>query len=80
MEIIYDDVKAGKPVDPQKWKAVLSEMRELGCDRILLGCTELSLLKREFLLDGYFTDALEVLADRAIKACGKKVKAPGVSK
>ena len=74
MDIIYENVKAGKPVDQRKWQAVVDEMKEAGCDRILLGCTELSVLKREFALDSYFVDALEVLAKRTVEACGRKIR------
>ena len=43
-----------------------------GCDRLILGCTELSLLKKDGeLSDGLFIDSLEVLAYSAIRMCGK---------
>lgn len=74
MDIIYQDIKAAHPLEVEKWEAVTGELSGLGCDRLILGCTELSILKRECRLDGYYLDALEVLADRAIEACGKQVK------
>ena len=51
---------------------VVDALVERGCDRIILGCTELSLLKRNGgLSDGLFIDSLEVLAYSAIRMCGK---------
>jgi aspartate racemase len=37
----------------------------------VLGCTELSLLKKEGLDEDLFVDSLDVLAYRTILACGK---------
>lgn len=74
MDIIYDDIKAGKPVNRKKWNTIVDEMETANCDRIILGCTELSILKKDFSLNSYYVDALEVLAEKAIEACGKSVK------
>lgn len=74
MDIIYDNVKASTPIDLDKFKRIINELRLQECDRVILGCTELSLLKREYSLDEFYVDALEVLVDKAIIACGKKVK------
>ena len=55
-------------------------MRSLGCERVILGCTELSLLKKELRLGEFYTDSLECLAISTIIACGKTpiLKKPGV--
>lgn len=74
MEIIYDNIKAGRPADEEKLRAVTEALRASGCDRIILGCTELSVLKRDCRLGEYYVDSLEVLAARAITACGGKVR------
>ena len=52
--------------------SVCDALRERGCERIILGCTELSLIKKEFSLSDFFIDSLEVLALAAIKRCGKQ--------
>lgn len=70
MSVIYDDVKAGRPVDFLKWQKILTTMTDLGCDRVILGCTELSIVKRDLQLDDYYIDSLMVLAESSIKACG----------
>lgn len=74
MDIIYDNVKANQPVDLQKFKTVVNELRLQGCEKVILGCTELSILKREYSLNDFYVDSLEVLVEKAIVACDKKVK------
>lgn len=73
MSIIYDQVKAGKPIDLNKFKSVVGELRLDGCERIILGCTELSVLKKEYALNDFYVDSLEVLAEVVIKFCDKPV-------
>ncbi|WP_019413841.1 aspartate/glutamate racemase family protein [Paenisporosarcina sp. TG20] len=70
MSVIYDDVKASHPVDFLKWQQIINKMNELGCDHIILGCTELSIVKRELNLDATYIDSLMVLAESSILACG----------
>ncbi|HSO57883.1 MAG TPA: amino acid racemase [Paenisporosarcina sp.] len=70
MSIIYDDVKAGRSVDFLKWQQIINKLEALGCDRIILGCTELSIVKKELNLDDMYIDSLMVLAESAILACG----------
>ncbi len=69
-EIIYGNVKQGKPVDREKFLAVCRELFDKGCETLILGCTELSLVNRSLGGDERFTDSLEVLAYTAIKLCG----------
>jgi len=70
-EIIYGCVKQNRAVDWNAFFSVTDAMRARGCERLVLGCTELSLLKRAGLDDGVFVDSLEVLAYRTILACKK---------
>lgn len=69
--IIYDEIKCGKAPSMTAFASVAEELRGKGCETLVLGCTELSLLKRDGLPDSGYTDSLEVLADAAIRACGK---------
>lgn len=62
MELIYQDVKAGKPADMVKFRKVAQELRDMDAEVILLGCTELSLIKRDNCLGAGFLDVMEVLA------------------
>ena len=50
-------------------------MKADGCDAVALGCTELSVINKDFALGrDDIVDSLEVLAIRSIELCGKKVK------
>ena len=69
--IIYDQIKQGKTPDLPAFLAVAETLRRAGCDTVILGCTELSLLKRDFGLGSDFLDSLEVLACASIRLCGK---------
>ncbi|MBQ4066018.1 MAG: amino acid racemase [Clostridia bacterium] len=68
-ELIYDDVKSGRDPDIEKFYAVARHLTEKGCDKLILGCTELSLINRAVGNDSLFCDSLEVLAYTAITAC-----------
>lgn len=71
--LIYGDIKTGREPDMDSFHAVSRSLIERGCDRIILGCTELSLLKRDHDLGPLYIDSLETLAFEAIKACGKEI-------
>lgn len=71
MDIIYGDIKQGKPADMQAFAEVTNALRADGCTRVILGCTELSLIKRDEGLEGFYIDSMEVLAKCAIEAFGK---------
>lgn len=70
MSIIYDNVKAGKDADRATWRDIESYMEAQGCDRIVLGCTELSIVRKEMDLADIYLDSLIVLAEAAIQSCG----------
>lgn len=69
--IIYDEVKQNRTPDPVRLEAVASALLARGCERLVLGCTELSLLKPHLQKQECYLDALEVLALRTILACQK---------
>lgn len=68
-ELIYDDVKSGRDPDIDKFYKIANHLKDKGCDKLILGCTELSLINRAVGGDCLFCDSLEVLAYTAIKAC-----------
>lgn len=74
MSVIYDDVKAGNSVSEEKWKKIEESVFALDCDRIILGCTELSIVNKQLQLDNLYLDSLIVLAETAIVRCGYEVK------
>lgn len=71
-DIIYGQIKQGKPVDMAKFERVRDHMTSRGADKLVLGCTELSLIKRDNDPGDLFVDSLEVLALRTIALCGKE--------
>jgi aspartate racemase len=74
MELIYQEVKAGKPVDLDKFQRVSQHLREQGAQVIILGCTELSLIKRDFPIGSGYLDTMELLAQRSILRCQGRLK------
>ena len=74
MSLIYDDIKANRPPRMEVFGRVREELISRGAQTIILGCTELSLIKRDFPLGPGFLDTMEVLAQRAVLECGGKLK------
>lgn len=73
MSIIYDNIKAGKNADRSNWRDIVNYMENQGCDRVILGCTELSIVKKEMELPEFYLDSLIVLAETAILTCGYEI-------
>ncbi len=74
MDIIYKEVKAGKPVDMESFRKVSDHLRGQGAQVIILGCTELSLIKRDFHVGPGYLDTMEILAQRSILKCRGRLK------
>lgn len=74
MHLIYENVKAGKPAELERFRRVQQELMDCGAEVILLGCTELSLIKRDHDIGPGFIDVMEVLARESVLRCGKKLK------
>lgn len=73
MHLIYQNMKAGRPPEMERFTEVADELFDKGCEVLVLGCTELSLLKRGRELSNCL-DALEVLARSAVTLCEKPLK------
>lgn len=75
MNIIYNQVKAGREVNIKEFLRIIENMKADGCDAVALGCTELSVINKDFDLKRTdVVDSLEVLAKCSIELCSKKVK------
>ena len=74
MSVIYDDIKANRPADMDKFDLASRDLREKGAQAIILGCTELSLVKRDCPIGAGYLDAMEVLAQTCVIRCGGKLK------
>ncbi|QAT42982.1 cysteate racemase [Aminipila luticellarii] len=71
---IYDRVKNGQPCDEEKWNEIDQFIRNAGCKKAILACTELSVIKEEIHLDDFYIDPMSVLAAKVIEFSGKKLK------
>lgn len=72
MAIIYDGVKKGKKVEASQLKEIEEFFRNKGCRRLILGCTELSVVDRENGgLGEYYVDSMVCLAKAAVDRCKK---------
>lgn len=71
MSIIYDNIKAGKKADIDTFNEITAELILRGAQVVLLGCTELSLLKRDNRLQAGCLDVMEVLAKKSVESCNR---------
>lgn len=88
MDIIYDQIKGGRRVRWDQFHEVASWMENHGAQKLILGCTELPLLRRDSLqaenplirelLKEDCVDVLEVLAKAAVKRSGVPYKPFGL--
>ena len=69
MDLIYKNIKAGLPAELDKFLKISQELRGNGAEVIILGCTELSLIKRDYSIGAGYIDAMEVLAKASILSC-----------
>lgn len=71
MKIIYDDVKANRQVEMDDFLTVTDELYNQGAKAVLLGCTELSIVKRDFRVKANILDVLEILSRSVLLKAGK---------
>lgn len=76
MHLIYDVVKASRPLAPEQnvWQTLLARLRARGAAYFILGCTELPLVADTLPQAGPFVDPTAELAKAAIRFCGYRVK------
>ena len=74
MNIVYRNIKAGRPAQMDKFYSIVHELRKNGAEVIILGCTELSLIKRDCPIGAGYIDAMEVLAKTSIINCHGRLK------
>ena len=71
MDMIYDKLKKGQPISTDKFLSLGEPLYSMGAEKIIIGCTELSLINRQFDLHNMeklrYTDTLEVLAGAALR-------------
>lgn len=74
MKMIYQDIKAGKMPSLEEFMEVKKHLiLDKGAQAVVLGCTELSLIKNAYDLGEGVIDTLEVLAQASLLACEKEI-------
>ena len=63
MKMIYEYIKKGIDVPKNLWEETI---KGINADCFILGCTELSILKKHFNLEEKFIDPLEIEADKIL--------------
>lgn len=71
MNIIYNNVKAGKDVDITAFERISDTLFKKGAQVIVLGCTELSVIKRDHNMKKGYLDVIDVLARSSVINCAK---------
>ena len=74
MKIIYDGIKNGGEIDYNDFLTIEKEIKNKGCEKAILACTELSCFKDIYKLDNFYIDAMDSLAKSAIIASGAELK------
>lgn len=74
MRIIYEQVKNGCKADMENFYQVSNSLLEFGAEKIILGCTELSLLTKQIKERTHYVDVLEVLAQKAVRLSGATLR------
>ena len=70
MHLIYDEIKQGKRGDEALFRQVTDELRQKGCEKIVLACTELSYFKEWYELPDDIIDSVDVLVRLFIETSG----------
>ncbi|MCM1185173.1 MAG: amino acid racemase [Lachnoclostridium sp.] len=74
MHLIYEDIKSGNPIELSLFEEVSGQLFREGAQAVLLACTELSLIKRDYGVGAGFLDVMEVLARKSVLSCGRLKK------
>lgn len=71
MRVIYDEVKAGRMIDKENFLSIEESLIREGCDKAILGCTELSMAKNyPFFNNNFYIDSSEALARAIVREGG----------
>jgi len=68
MHIIYENIKQGKEIEIDIWNKIINSSNS---EAYILGCTELSIVKKRLNLDDNYIEPLEIEANKVIKLFGK---------
>ncbi|MBM6404527.1 amino acid racemase [Phycicoccus sp. CSK15P-2] len=75
MAVIYDGVKAGRPVPRERFDALVTHLLERGAEAVALGCTELSVLRGELRAEHpLVVDSIDAVAVATIRRAGRPLR------
>lgn len=66
MHIIYNEIKSGKHGSEALFNDVMDGFKAMGCDVVILACTELSVYKKYHQVPDFCMDAMDVLIRESI--------------
>lgn len=75
MKVIYEEIKAGEKGTRRTFQRIDKAIRSCGCDCAILACTELSVFAMYHHLSSFYIDAMMVLAEKVVTACGYPLRA-----
>ena len=70
MLLIYDYAKKGKVIEGNLLSEIEEYFNSVGCEKVILGCTELSLIQ-QFKTSDYFVDPIEIVSDLCLNIFNK---------
>lgn len=71
MHVIYENVKANRPVELQRFNRAADHLRDAGAQVIILGCTELSVVSESCEIGKDYLDVMRLMAKCAVERCGR---------
>ena len=74
MSLIYDEIKSGKPADETKFVRAYEDLKQQGCDAVILACTEISVYKEYHEVPKDCIDAMDILVKESILRSGAELK------
>ncbi|QWI72919.1 amino acid racemase (plasmid) [Bacillus mycoides] len=74
--LIYEQVKKNKTIDKDLYLQIIHQMKSIGCELVIIGCTELSVINNiteSLSLKTPIVDAQDVLVGITIRLAGKTI-------
>lgn len=72
--LIFRELKTGRPPETEVFFRADAQLRGRGAQAVILGCMELTALRKKERLGPGFLDTTQILAKAAIESCGKPLR------
>lgn len=73
MNIIYNQIKKNGTIEMNSFQAIIDYFIANNCERIILGCTELSIIEKQINLPNLIIDPINILAKYCIRIFNKSI-------